>query len=102
VDVEQLQAELLDLGQHPVHRCLVGQRPGEHGLTSLELRVQTRECAEQRVAQMPADAELVVHRPCRRFHGTSVAADRVREHRTDRLKELPIEDRAVQPPPITR
>ena len=44
MDVEQLQAELLDLGQDPVQRCLVGQRPGEHGLTSLDLRVQTREC----------------------------------------------------------
>jgi hypothetical protein len=48
VDVEQLQAELLNLGQHPVHRCLVGQRPGEHGLTSLELRVQTRNAPSKR------------------------------------------------------
>ena len=87
MDVEQLQTELLDSGQDPVQRRLIGQRPGEHGLTSLHLRVQTLECAEQRVAQEPADAELVVHRPCRLFHGASVGAERVREHRTDRVRD---------------
>ena len=70
--VEQLQAELLDLGQDPVQRCLVGQRPGEHRLTSLHLCVQTRECAEQRVAQEAADAELVVRGSCRLCHGAGV------------------------------
>jgi hypothetical protein len=63
--------------------------------------VQTRECAEQRVAQEPADAEFVVPGPCQRFHGASVAAERVREHRTDRLIGLPVEDRAVKPLPVT-
>jgi hypothetical protein len=69
VDVEQLQAELLDLGQNPVQRGLIGQRPGEQGLTSPRFRVQTRKGAEQRVAEEPTDAELVVHRLCRLFHG---------------------------------
>ena len=51
-----------------------------------ELNPDTVAAAEQRVAPEPADAELVVHGSCRLFHGASVAAERVREHRTDRLK----------------
>jgi hypothetical protein len=51
-----------------------------------ELNPDTVAAAEQCVAPEPADAELVVHGSCRLFHGASVAAERVREHRTDRLK----------------
>jgi hypothetical protein len=51
-----------------------------------ELNPDTVVAVEQRVAPEPADAELVVHGSCRLFHGASVAAERVREHRTDRLK----------------
>jgi hypothetical protein len=86
VDAEQLQAELLALEQNPVHRRLIRERPAEHGLASLHLRVQSRECTKHRVAQEPADAELVEHGPCRLIHGATVVAERVREHRTDRMR----------------
>jgi hypothetical protein len=53
-DFQQLEAERLDLGQHPVQGGLVGQRSGEYGLGPARLGPQVRERAEQRAAQQPA------------------------------------------------
>jgi hypothetical protein len=52
-----------------------------------KLNPDTVAAAEQRVPQEPADAELVVHGSCHLFHGASIAAERVREHRTDRVSD---------------
>ena len=71
-ELEQLQAERLDLGQHAMQRRLVGQIPGKYGLGSVCPRLQARERTEEGLTQMPSDADLVTGRSRRFIHGVRV------------------------------
>ena len=58
-DLQELQPERLDLGEHAVERCLIGQRSGEHGLSVPRVRLEPGERDEQPVAQYSPDTDLV-------------------------------------------
>ena len=105
-DFEQLEAERFYLGQHTEKRCLIGQRPGEHGLGCLRLRAQARERAQQRPAQLPADADLVVLDP--RFQPATtrfrelIVASRVelRPRQVRSPDRHPLHPRLLRRPPV--
>ncbi len=62
VQVDEIQAERLDLGQHPVERRTVGQQAGQHGMVALPPRHHGRERAQHRRTQVAADTDLVAGR----------------------------------------
>ncbi len=62
VDVEQFEAEGLDLGEHAVQRGLVRDRPCQHGVLSAYLRLHGGERQAHRVAQVAAHINLVLPR----------------------------------------
>jgi hypothetical protein len=86
-NLEQLEAERFDLGEHAVKRRLVRQRSGQYGVASLRLRVQARERLEERRVQESANADLVARGSRRLRHAPSIAAKRMTAHRPDRMSE---------------
>ena len=87
-NLEQLEAERFDLGEHSVKRRLVRHRSNQNGLSPMHFRVQARKRLEERRAQESADADLVAHGGGRLCHAPSIAVKRVRAHRPDRMSEL--------------
>jgi len=61
-DFEQFEPERLDLGEHAVERCLVGQRTSQHGVVAAHAGLEGRERGPHRLAQAPADTDLVALR----------------------------------------
>jgi len=58
-DFEQLKPKLLDLREHAIQRGAVGQRPGQHGVTTAALSLQGGERGAYRLAQAAADTDPV-------------------------------------------
>src|SRR5215471_5674990 len=58
-DFEQLEPERLDLREHAVQRRAVRQRPGQHGVGAARPGLQSGERGAHRLAQAPADTDLV-------------------------------------------
>ncbi|HEY7263083.1 MAG TPA: hypothetical protein VH589_16545 [Trebonia sp.] len=58
-DFEQLEAERLELREHPVQRSAIRERPGQHGVAAARPGLQGRECAAYRLAQVTADPDTV-------------------------------------------
>jgi hypothetical protein len=54
LDLEQIQAERLDLGQHAV-QCRPVQQAGEHGVGAVMLPRQRREGRQHGGAEVPVD-----------------------------------------------
>ena len=61
-DFEQLEAERLDLREHPVQRRAVRQRPGQHRIAAARLSLEGGKCAAYRRAQSAADTDTVTAR----------------------------------------
>jgi hypothetical protein len=57
-DLEELEAERLDLSQHAVQGRLV-QEPGEHGFRVVQMRRQPRERGQHRGAEVAVDPDRV-------------------------------------------
>ena len=72
-DFEQLEAQLLKLGEQTVERCLVRQMPGEHGRARFCVHVQAGKGTNQHLAQESADTDLVARGLRRVFHGGSLS-----------------------------
>ena len=62
-DFEQLEAERLDLREHPIQRRAVRQRPGQHDVTAARPGLQGGECAAYRLAQAATDTDTAPVRP---------------------------------------
>src|SRR5580698_1307041 len=61
-DLEQVQAERFDPGQHAVQRGLVRQGAGQQRVLAVSLGAQAGERGPHRPAQVAPDADLVGHR----------------------------------------
>jgi len=61
-DLKQLQAECLELVDHPVQGGLVGQRADKQGVLTTSALGQRRERLHDRRADRPSDADLVAPR----------------------------------------
>ncbi len=61
-ELEQLEAKRLDLREHAVQCCLVGEGAPQDRVLAADLRFQGRERPEDRVPQVPPEAELAVGR----------------------------------------
>jgi hypothetical protein len=61
-DLEQVESEFFDPGQHAVQRRLVGNRASQQRVAALGLGVQCGECAQRRRTQVAADTDLVARR----------------------------------------
>ncbi|HTU05962.1 MAG TPA: hypothetical protein VMG13_10470 [Trebonia sp.] len=63
MDVDELKAERLHLGQHAVQRRLIGQHAGQHGDAAVHPGLEGGERGADRLAQLAADPDLVPLRP---------------------------------------
>ena len=61
-DVDQFEAERLDLGEYAVKRSLVGEHTRQHGVVAPRPGLEVRERAADRLAQATADTGLVTLR----------------------------------------
>src|SRR5271165_2139083 len=92
-DLQELQPERLDLGEHAVERCLIGQRSGEHGLSVPRVRLEPGERDEQPVAQYSPDTDLVQVGRGICVHEGRIGSRRASAHRTDRAMATPRRER---------
>jgi LuxR family transcriptional regulator, maltose regulon positive regulatory protein len=79
-DLEQVQAECVDLGQHPVQRRAV-QQPGEHGFRALPLRHHGGERGQHHGAEVSVDPDRV--QGGSRVHAAMVGGGQVNPHHRD-------------------
>jgi hypothetical protein len=85
-DLDQVQAERLDLGQHAVQRRPV-QQAGQHGVGAAGLWYQRRERRQQRGPEVAADLD---HVPGGRWvHEAMVGSRQVNPHHQDQVTVLP-------------
>jgi hypothetical protein len=63
VDVDELKAERLHLGQHAVQRRLIGQHARQHGVAAVGPGPEGGERGADRLTQLAADPDLVSLRP---------------------------------------
>ena len=82
LDLEQVEAERLDFGQHTVQGRPVEQA-GEHGVRAVMLRRQRRERRQHGGAQVPVDPDQV--RDGRRVHDVMVTGGQVTAPHRDRV-----------------
>ena len=88
VDLEQLQAECLELVDDAVQGGLVGEAAGEQRVVSAAGRGQGRECLHDRRAERAADADLIASRTTAAgrgflgWHALRVGVRRMSAHRT--------------------
>jgi hypothetical protein len=68
-----------------VQRRLVGQFPGEQGLAAMRPCVEAGKGAEESLAQLSADADLVVVLVCFLIQSLSITPERMRARRPNRV-----------------
>jgi hypothetical protein len=59
-DLYQFETECFELGEDPVEGSLIGEKAGQDGVTALVPGAQGRKRQPNRLAQVPADPDLVV------------------------------------------
>jgi hypothetical protein len=72
-DFEQLQPQVLKLGEHAVECCLIRYVPRKHRHARFGVHLQAGEGTNQHLAQVSADADLVTRRLRRVLHSDSLS-----------------------------
>jgi hypothetical protein len=103
-DLQQLQAECLELVDDAVEGGLIGERPDEQGVVAASASGQGRERLHDRLADRPADADLVALRATGRSvlvgHAVRVGVQWASPHRIIRMNPLVwLSTHRVQPCP---
>src|SRR5438105_10536371 len=88
-ELDEVQPERLDLGQHTVE-CRPIQKPGEQRVSTLQLRHHAWECRQRRRAEIAVDSDRV--RIWRMIHICILRARSVKPHHQDLVSRALMSD----------